>query len=391
MEIYDTNDSFDFSKLVVTKPSLISGGNYFSRCLVDNNSLYIQPPKCKTKQGFTKAGKKYFCDLMFTNENENFIRWMENLENHCQQFIFKNREKWFDGQLELHDIENYFTSPLKIYKSGKYYIARVNVNTVLNKPALKIYDENENEVDMESIKDNTNVVTIIEIQGIKCSSRSFQIEIDLKQMMVMQPSNIFEKCIIKSKTPISSGALINDQREEIQENLTTIVDDDVLVAAHNDTVHSTIVNNDKVAETIEEETKEEDTKEEEDEDDDDDEDHYDDENVNDPIEIHTNDESKDPFVEVIDVSPDGIEEIDFNLEELKGDEPVQIKNRNDVYYDMYREARRKAKVARDLALSSYLEAKRIKNTYMLQDLDDSEDSDLEMDEEDDDLENPKNL
>jgi hypothetical protein len=136
MEIYDTNDSFDFSKLVLTKPSLISGGNYFSRCLVNNGPLYIQPPKCKTKQGFTKAGKKFSCDLMFTNENENFIRWMENLENHCQQYIYKNRDKWFDGQMELHDIENYFTSPLKLYKSGKYYISRVNVNTVLNMSVL---------------------------------------------------------------------------------------------------------------------------------------------------------------------------------------------------------------------------------------------------------------
>ena len=50
---------------------------------------------------------------------------------------------------------------------------------------------------------------------------------------------------------------------------------------------------------------------------------------------------------------------------------------------MYREARRKAKIARNLALSSYLEAKRIKNTYMLEDIDDSEESDLDLE----DLEN----
>ncbi len=51
---------------------------------------------------------------------------------------------------------------------------------------------------------------------------------------------------------------------------------------------------------------------------------------------------------------------------------------------MYREARRKAKYARDLALASYLEAKNIKNKYMLDDIDDSdesEESDLENDDE----------
>ena len=47
---------------------------------------------------------------------------------------------------------------------------------------------------------------------------------------------------------------------------------------------------------------------------------------------------------------------------------------------MYREAKKKAKMAKDLALSSYLEAKRIKNTYMLEDISDS-DSDLEESEQ----------
>jgi len=349
MEIYDTNDSFDFNNLVLTKPTLISGGNYFIRCLVNNSSLYIQPPKCKTKQGFMKAGKRFSCDLMFTNENENFIRWMENLENHCQQFIYKNRDKWFDGEMELHDIENYFTSPLKLYKSGKYYISRVNVNTILNKPSIKIYDENENELDMESINDNTNVVTVVEIQGIKCSSRSFQIEIELKQMMVLQTNNMFEKCIIKTGTvPVPSAVTNNfnmddtiDSKEDLE-----VMDSNVPVQVQVDTEPE----------------------------------------INTTLNTDTVDDNDTEIPEIIDttttsvVFSDGIEEVDFNLEELKEDEPFQIKKRDDVYYEMYREARRKAKIARDLALSSYLEAKRIKNTYMLNDVEDSDDSDTELEE-----------
>ena len=56
---------------------------------------------------------------------------------------------------------------------------------------------------------------------------------------------------------------------------------------------------------------------------------------------------------------------------------------------MYKEAKSKAKVARDLAISSYLEAKRIKNLYMLNDTSDSDDSDFENmeSEENDESEN----
>lgn len=368
MEIYDTNDSFDFEKVVLTKPTLITGGNYFIRCLVNNSPLYIQPPKCKTKQGFTKIGKRFSCDLMFTNENENFIRWMENLENYCQQFIYKNREKWFDNNMELHDIENYFTSPLKLYKSGKFYIVRVNssVNAISNKPSLKIYDEHENEVDMESIVENTNVLTIFEIQGIKCSARSFQIEIDLKQMMVLEQNNIFEKCIIKPKS--TDPAVKNVSEQHVNKDV--FDDDDIEPVTMSDSALEISDDLNQGLELKKEEIESSNTVVSEPE-------------TNEEIVDDTNNGYLPESIEVenIKTTIDGIEEIDFNLEDLIDVEPMQIKKRNDVYYEMYREARRKAKVARDLALSSYLEAKRIKNTYMLDDVEDSDSSDLEMDDE----------
>ena len=58
---------------------------------------------------------------------------------------------------------------------------------------------------------------------------------------------------------------------------------------------------------------------------------------------------------------------------------MEIKQANEVYYKMYKEAIQRAKVARDLALSSYLEAKNIKNKYMLDEAlcESDEDSDLE--------------
>jgi hypothetical protein len=80
-----------------------------------------------------------------------------------------------------------------------------------------------------------------------------------------------------------------------------------------------------------------------------------------------------------------LEEINLDLEEVSINEPVMLKKRNDVYYEMYREALRKAKIAKELALSSYLEAKRIKNTYMLNDLNENEiDSDFDEDSDKDD-------
>lgn len=356
--IFEATDKFNFEKLILTKPISIPGGNYFIKCLINENPLYLQPPRCKTKQGIIKAGKRIYSDLMFSNENDQFIRWMENLETHCQKYIYKNRAQWFEGDLELHDIENYFTSPLKVYKSGKYYTLRTNITPVLGKPSLKIYDENEKQVELDSINDNMDIITILEIQGIKCSQRSFQIEIEIKQMLVMKPKNLFEKCLIKPRITDSNSD--NHIDEDISEEPKTITEP---VVENNDENHIDIITEEseiqeqaEVLAEITDETPILDTL------------------LNEPEKLETKEDIKN---EIKIDDPNEIQEVEFNLEELNASDSIQIKKRNEVYYEMYREARRKAKIARDLALSSYLEAKRIKNTYMLDDIKDSDDSDLE--------------
>ena len=166
-QIYTANEEFPFDNLKLSKPTVASSGSYLINFTIKNSPLYIQAPKCKTKQGFLKAGKRLYTDLMFTNENYEFISWMETLENKCHQHLYENREKWFEGSMELHDIENYFTSPLKIFRTGKYYIARVFVQNTLDNPNLTIYDEDDNIVDINTINDKTDVISIIEIKGIK--------------------------------------------------------------------------------------------------------------------------------------------------------------------------------------------------------------------------------
>jgi hypothetical protein len=263
--------------------------------------------------------------------------------------------------MEMHDIENYFTSPMKIFKSGKFYIVRTNINAQLGKPGLKIYDENEKEVDFETITDNTDIVTILEFQGIKCSARSFQIEIELKQVMTLKPKNLFEKCIIKTNdglphvTPV---ALLAEDKYEAQEetNLVTTIEQQPDDPASEETKEIAIEDN-----PIEQEQPPA-------------------VETQDPTPVLENEPPPDlekENVQTVFIENPEIQEVEFNMDELSSTETVQIKKRNEVYYEMYREARRKAKIARDLALSSYLEAKRIKNTYMLDDIKDSDDSDLE--------------
>ena len=337
--IYEPNANFPFDKLVLAPPTVIAGGNYFIKYLANKMPLYIQPPKCKTRGGIhstVKSGKRIHCDLMFSNENEEFIRWIEDLETFTCKYIYEHREKWFESEMDMQDIENYFSSPLKIYKSGKFYLARTNIGTRLGKMALKIYDENEQDVDPASINDNTDVITILEFQGIKCSARSFQIEIEMKQMMTVKPSNLFDMCILGKKR----GDESKDETLEIQKDDQTVEErkEETLETQKDEYIH--------VCKKNEEEEEEKETLERES-----------------AIKIE---QEREPTNSLENF------EVELYLDEVPETETVQIKTRNEVYYEMYREAKRKAKIAKVAALSAYLEARQIKNTYMLEDIDDSD-------------------
>lgn len=68
-KMYESNAEFPLEDLVLTTtPIVVSNGNFFIKYLLGGNPLYIQPPKCTTKQGMIKGGKKMYFDLLFTNK-----------------------------------------------------------------------------------------------------------------------------------------------------------------------------------------------------------------------------------------------------------------------------------------------------------------------------------
>jgi len=65
--------------------------------------------------------------------------------------------------------------------------------------------------------------------------------------------------------------------------------------------------------------------------------------------------------------------MDLSLEDLDLDNDTMIlKKPQEVYYNIYRQARKKARLLKHQALLAFLEAKNIKKTYKLEDLEDDD-------------------
>jgi len=79
--------------------------------------------------------------------------------------------------------------------------------------------------------------------------------------------------------------------------------------------------------------------------------------------------------ELTETEPE-LTEINFNSTLEDTIEEIKLKKPNQVYFELYKEAKKKAKLAKRSAIIAYLEAKNIKKTYMIENVNDS-DSDFE--------------
>ena len=364
--IIEPNESFDFTQLSLAHPTGIQGGAYFTKIENKKKPLYIQTCKGQTRQGFVKSGKKYYCDLMFDKNSESLINWFEQLEERCQKLIYERRDTWFQNSLEENDIESAFSSTIRVYKSGKYYLLRTNVkNNHNNVPSIKIYNEKENAMTMDDINSETNIISILEIQGIKFTSRNFQIDIELKQMMVLDDEAIFDNCLI-NKPRKNNNHLEKTNKQEIDEksleNINTLDEQEI----DEQEIDKQEIEIDNILEgnTLEEINNDEEF----------------------DIEVKKGDDELNLEIEDLnDNIEENVEELkDISLDDLPLEnnlETIQLKKPNQVYFELYKEARKKAKDAKKSAILAYLEAKNIKKTYMLENIDDSDNEfDAEIDE-----------
>ena len=70
--------------------------------------------------------------------------------------------------------------------------------------------------------------------------------------------------------------------------------------------------------------------------------------------------------------PTILKEVDLSSTLDNSLETLQLKKPNQVFYEIYQKAREKAKEAKKNAILAYLEMKNIKKTYMLDDIDESD-------------------
>ena len=405
--IIEPNSDFDFGQLSLAYPSGIQGGAYFTKLLSRGKPTYIQTPSSLLKQGFVKSGKKWYCDLMFDASAHELIQWMERLEEKCREMIVGKSADWFQGTLEPSDVESSFGAIMRLYRSGKYYLLRANAKADLSgNPLVRFYSEDQEPLCLDDVQTDTHMVSILEVQGIKFTTRSFQLEFEVKQMMIVDKEPAFDNCLIKGfskkseKTKFTNMVKAFDANEKSDSTSATSItcattltnvksaptNETTLINEKSEATNAMNVKSEPISEPISEATdtsattlinvKSEaiseatvsattDTS-------------AISEAISEATVSATTDTSALSELQIdaidLDESDDIKEMTDLSMNNAL--DAIQLKKPNQIYFDMYKVAREKAKASKQSAISAYLEARNIKNTYMLNDSDSDIESDL---------------
>jgi len=356
MTIHRVDTNMDTSKLKLCTP-VPSQGTFFSKLLMNNNDepVYIQTPKCKTKQGVVKTGKRKYTDLLFTNHNEDFVKMISKIEDVLQELISEKQKDWFVNEdLDKDDIQNSFISPIKVYQ-GKNHLLRVNLNYSRSKieGEIPIFNDNEMTKTLDDINKDSEIICILEILGIKFSQKYFQIEINIKQIMIIENQYKFDSCLIKTEQVSKSQEQEREQEQEQEQNQ-------------------------KQEQVQEQEQKQEQEQEEQQEEQEEQQEEQQQEELQEvqlnpheePQQVNPQEGHQQSQQEKSQVNNE-LKEFEVDIKLTDNDQNIELKEPNDIYMKLYLEALDKAKVMRSQAIEAYLVAKNIKNTYAL-DIDDED-------------------
>ena len=203
MGIHHATRDFKFSDIHLAPPIPIQGGSLYTKILHSSTDepLFIYTPRCTTKSGVVTSGSKKYIDLVFSQANNNILEWISALEEHLCTLMFEHRAEWFTEELEFDDIQAVFIPIVKASKSN--YVCRGYLQQGRQKiqtTSVQIYNEHETPRDLSDIKETTELITILEIQGVKFSAKSFQVMLTIKQIMIFEQSSTFTECLIRPYT-----------------------------------------------------------------------------------------------------------------------------------------------------------------------------------------------
>lgn len=368
-----------------------------------SNRLILQLPLCHTKSGIIEQSTKTYTDLLFDISTEGvkeFVDLLMAIEEESAKQLHSRSGEWFEGdtdQMTVQTFEDMFTPVVRYVNRQQQVCVRVHIPTInrgiktIQKDSqgketngsiyeCDIYDKQYKGRILSDIRTDTQILPLVDVKEIRITATSITLHLNLVECMIVKDS----ASLMETKTqPIRRIHLDDepnhkntikqddDTKQELETYVSTMDDDKTKV--DNEVLIEEKLENTNSYETQEENSIRTDVEKAEQE------------PEQEPAskietEKETNANTQLVLEDIIEVKDDdGMEEISSLA--IDDTESIKLKKPDEVYKEIYKAAISKAKRLRQVALEAYLDAKKIKAKFMLEDIYDSDDDGDEREDE----------
>ena len=192
----------DINNIVYHEPVKTAGGCLISRTyyqhLEQEIPIYIQTPKLKVNSDLEILDSKTYLELELDKRHINFYEFINNIDDKNIGKTFSRSEDWFQEKLPMDVVDDFYKTNIKMRKYNKSPIIKFKI-PIYKKNSRKscdIFGDDLKPIDVDEIKKNTEVICILELEGIKFFKQRFETEWKVVQLRAYLNKKNKQPCLI---------------------------------------------------------------------------------------------------------------------------------------------------------------------------------------------------
>ena len=157
-----------------------------------NDPLYIQTPKIKCLHSISDVKEKTnpFLEVEIPNGKYDIYEFFMNMDDHNIKTTYKNRLEWFSKDLPLEAVDDMYKRTVQPFKKNSNPKLKFRLPVIKGKIMCNVYNQQKVFVDLDEIKEDSEVTLILHIRGLKILKQYFYCDCYVSQIKLFQPENI---------------------------------------------------------------------------------------------------------------------------------------------------------------------------------------------------------
>ena len=221
----------NINKIIYKEPIKTVGGCLLSKTYYSYNQeeipIYIQTPRLKNTSNLVVKDSKTYLELELDKKHINFYEFINNVDDHNIAKTHTRSEDWFHQKLPMDVIDDFYKTNIKMrtYNTAPIIKFKIPLYKNKNRKGCDIFGDNLQPIDISEIKKDTEVICILELQGIKFFKQRFETEWRVVQLRAYLNSDVHvpRECLI-NEAYLSD---VEDTGEILEENISLNIENGI--------------------------------------------------------------------------------------------------------------------------------------------------------------------